>query len=266
MNVQPYIHKYVNMNLEVSHNSPIPRYYQVVLAIREYIEKNRLVAGDPIPTEDVLAKRLSVSRGTIRHAVMLLVQEGILVKRPPRGTFVSNPPYVQRFLTTVEGVAQNMRSSGLRLEDKVLSFSEEKAGPYVLKQLAQNFPGEVGVLRRLRYLERSPAILITSYLPHKIYRKIQDIDFSRQSLFAMIQETCNLKPLAAERTFEPWSAKELVRDLLQVPQNAPLLFVKSLTYSDGEQPIEYYEAYIKKEFAKFTIRMTTSFGNTEKRH
>jgi DNA-binding FadR family transcriptional regulator len=57
-------------------------------AIREYIERNGLRAGDPLPPEGRLAQALGVSRPSVREAVRGLESLGILEARPGVGLFV----------------------------------------------------------------------------------------------------------------------------------------------------------------------------------
>ncbi len=59
--------------------------------------RNRITAGhwEPglrLPTEMELAEQHSVSRITVRHALQLLEQEGLIVRRPKLGTFVGSQP------------------------------------------------------------------------------------------------------------------------------------------------------------------------------
>jgi DNA-binding FadR family transcriptional regulator len=57
-------------------------------AIRAYILKNQLAAGDPLPPEGRLAQDLGISRPSVREAVKGLESLGILEARPGVGLFV----------------------------------------------------------------------------------------------------------------------------------------------------------------------------------
>ncbi|MGL5746368.1 MAG: GntR family transcriptional regulator, partial [Weissella cibaria] len=58
-----------------------PVYIQIHDEIHEAIEAGRWVPGDKIPAERELAEQFGVSRMTLRQAVMMLVDEGILERR-----------------------------------------------------------------------------------------------------------------------------------------------------------------------------------------
>jgi multiple sugar transport system substrate-binding protein len=71
---------------------PIPAYYQLKQLLKEQLEGGHLAPGDQIPTEAELCERYQLSRSPVRQALLELTAEGLLVRIPGRGTFVSQPP------------------------------------------------------------------------------------------------------------------------------------------------------------------------------
>lgn len=65
---------------------------QVRLEILELIEREGLKAGDQLPTEMALAAEFDVGRTTIREALKLLEQDGVIDVRHGLGRFVSAIP------------------------------------------------------------------------------------------------------------------------------------------------------------------------------
>lgn len=66
---------------------PIYRLAQVRL--RDYIRSNGLTAGDKLPTENVLATALGVSRPSLREATRSLQTLGVIEARPGSGLYVA---------------------------------------------------------------------------------------------------------------------------------------------------------------------------------
>ncbi len=62
---------------------------QLVWNLGLEIVSGRLRPGDPLPAEDVLLARYSVSRTVLREAVNVLAAKGMLDARPKRGTLVT---------------------------------------------------------------------------------------------------------------------------------------------------------------------------------
>ena len=61
---------------------------EVVSQLREMIHKGELRPGDRLPPERDLAKRLGVSRPTLRAGISSLAAVGVLQPRRGAGTFV----------------------------------------------------------------------------------------------------------------------------------------------------------------------------------
>ena len=65
----------------------IPRYYIIVEDFRKAIRDGVYRSGDKLPTEVELCRKYGVSRGTVRDAMRILFQEGLLVRERGKGTF-----------------------------------------------------------------------------------------------------------------------------------------------------------------------------------
>ncbi len=65
-------------------------YVKIVEQIRRYIERGELKPGDKLPSERRLAESLGVSRTSVREALSILNIEGVITRKPGRGTRVQN--------------------------------------------------------------------------------------------------------------------------------------------------------------------------------
>jgi len=65
-----------------------PLYRRIAAELRHAITSGELPPGSQLPTEQELGDRYKVSRNTVRLALGLLVNEGIITSTPGRGTFV----------------------------------------------------------------------------------------------------------------------------------------------------------------------------------
>ena len=69
-------------------HSATPLYQQLVDSIKEQIQSGKIKEGDKLMTEQELSEVYNVSRITVRKAMELLSDEGIVVKKQGIGTFV----------------------------------------------------------------------------------------------------------------------------------------------------------------------------------
>lgn len=65
----------------------LPKYIKIKNDIEDMINKGEIKPGNKLPTENELAKNYDVSRHTVRKALNILRQEGILYKKQGVGTF-----------------------------------------------------------------------------------------------------------------------------------------------------------------------------------
>ncbi|MFA7229206.1 MAG: GntR family transcriptional regulator, partial [Melioribacteraceae bacterium] len=80
------------MKREIDENNLVPLYKQLVEKITGKIERGELKPGDQIPSQNELIKEFRVSMITVKKALSILIQEGVLFTRLGKGTYVSEPP------------------------------------------------------------------------------------------------------------------------------------------------------------------------------
>jgi GntR family transcriptional regulator len=68
---------------------PTPLYVQLADILRGMIKSGELQSRAPVPSESYLQQEQGVSRGTVRMAVAMLRDEGLVITIGGRGTFVS---------------------------------------------------------------------------------------------------------------------------------------------------------------------------------
>lgn len=71
---------------------PTPLPEQVANAVQKRIEDGEIEPGQPIPSEKSLQQEYGVARGTVRRAVALLVERGLVVTIQGRGSYVKPRP------------------------------------------------------------------------------------------------------------------------------------------------------------------------------
>ncbi len=96
---------------ELNREVPIPLYYQLKQLLKEQIRSGILKSGDKLPNEDELCKKFAISRTPVRQALTDLVHEGLLVRIPARGTFVTEPASRSKVTigTTIRVVVSDVR-------------------------------------------------------------------------------------------------------------------------------------------------------------
>ncbi|MBN6065088.1 GntR family transcriptional regulator [Aggregatibacter actinomycetemcomitans] len=89
--LQNYDANYANAN-------KMPRYIQIKYELQQFLAKQNWQFDKAIPSEQELAHEYGVSIGTIRKAVEVLVEEGVLIKHQGKGTFLKHPAFIKSSL------------------------------------------------------------------------------------------------------------------------------------------------------------------------
>lgn len=77
------------LEFELKVNSVVSIHDQLAAFFSENIATGKLAPGDPLPSENALAKQLKISRMTVRRVFDTLVYAGLLARRQGKGTFVA---------------------------------------------------------------------------------------------------------------------------------------------------------------------------------
>jgi GntR family transcriptional regulator len=171
-----------------------PMYRQIAEDLREQIESGQLEPGQQLPTELELREEYNASRNTVRDAIKLLMNLGLVETRPGQGTFVV--PKVDPFVTTLTGDPTEGRGGGegasyaseVEQQDRKPSVSSvqveiQVASDDVATRL--RVPVETEVISRhlKRYIDGTPWSLETSFYPGEFadrgadkLRKARDIE------------------------------------------------------------------------------------------
>ena len=81
------------IKFEMQKDLASPAYIRVADFLRDKIRTGKFAHGDSLPSEPELAQQLGISRVTLRHALKIFEQQGLLIRRRGRsgGNFVNSP-------------------------------------------------------------------------------------------------------------------------------------------------------------------------------
>src|ERR1700754_1741148 len=107
---------------------------QIVDTLRADMETGILKAGDQLPTEPELAERFHVNRHTVRRAMAVLAERGLLTVEQGRGTFVRSTaiPYVLGRRTRFSA---NLHAQGRGPSHQLIASAAGTASAHVAPEL-----------------------------------------------------------------------------------------------------------------------------------
>jgi len=156
------------------------KYKQIADDLREQITTGILLPGSQLPTEPKMAAAYSASRSTVRLAVGLLIQQGLVETRQGIGTYVTEPATPLTVLLSRDEDWQAGEHANAALppagerasRQTTAKFQAETAGANAEVAAALGVAeGTPIVLRRThRYLGSEPWSLVVSYYPMDIVK------------------------------------------------------------------------------------------------
>lgn len=195
------------------------------------------VPGACLPSEQELAQRFSVNRHTLRRAVDDLVLAGLLERRHGKGTFVLAPlDYAvgkgTRFTETLEAL-------GRTTDSRVLRKLIVPARGGVADRLRLSPDEPVVWLETLRLVDQRPFCLISHFLPQRLVGGLYQ-DYRGGSLHELITRQYRIPLRRTESLVSASLPQGDDASLLAMPQNQPVLRVKSVNVDDRDcTPVEY---------------------------
>lgn len=217
---------------------------QVADAIRLRISTGEWPAGHRLPPEPELAEEIGVSRGTLRKGLAALLAEGLLTRSPGRGTFVAAAATRLEVSHRLSTLAEDIVSQGAALSTTVLSAGYVSASDELAASLRLDPGARVFRLARVRLTDGEPFALLHNYVVPELVPDIDHIDFTRATLFGVLEGHYGLVIDSARRRFSATLAGDDVVPALGIERGTAVQYLEQLTVLADGRPIEYSDVWI----------------------
>ncbi|MCK6451743.1 MAG: GntR family transcriptional regulator [Alphaproteobacteria bacterium] len=204
-------------------STPIPRYVQLADLFRQRVAKDVWPPGSVLPSIEQLMAEFDVARVTVRQAVALLADEGLVSPQRGRGTFVTGKPGTRRRLrveTTLGDLVAMYR--GDRPEHATLA--EGVASPVVTEKDGIAAP-KYFHLRRVHSRNGERYCVISIYIDYRVFRRAP-ARFRRELALPVLTSLPGLEIASARQTLAISTADVETAGLLGIAVNAPIAEVR----------------------------------------
>lgn len=233
-------------------NSSIPLYQQLKDAITADIRNEKFPKGSRMLSELELEKKYSVSRITVRRAMKELCEEGLLVKKQGKGTFVMGGE-INAELGKVYGFHDYMEAHGKKVESVVLERGVVKLRKDLAKEMQLSIADDVYYIRRVMSTDSVPVMIDSSYIPLSrlplFDRKFDDSD----SVFRILRDEYNVKFGKYYKVLKVLKAGREMAQLLDCSPGEPLFDLYKISYDVNEVPMHLSISYVRGEGTSYII-------------
>jgi GntR family transcriptional regulator len=213
-----------------------PKYLRIHRDLSDRITSGQWPAGSPLPSQQHLAAEFGVSVMTLRQALQLLADDGLIQTRHGAGTYVT-----ARYAYDLGGLrsfAADLSAQDAGITTKLLTAGPVQPPAAVAARLGAS--GRVLRLRRLRLSGDRPLIVQTSYLPASLTRVVGLEDLGLRGLYTVLAEH-GLAIARADETITPAALSPRdARDLSRSPATPALLSHRVSFTAAGNPVIDDY--------------------------
>jgi len=221
-------------------------------AIQDMIESS-LEVMTKLPSEHELSDKLGVSRNTIREALKILENEGIVSTRHGVGTFViRSANNIISNITILDSFTKILTNHGYEPGSKSIFFDTRPATRELSKKLGISEGDMVLYIERIRTADGEPVIYVEDYIP------IIDDMYERfnlgntQSLFEFLSYY-DIKIAFADCEIKAAISNDKLMECLNLEEPAALLHLKQVHYSNKGFPALYSDSYFISDKFDFSL-------------
>lgn len=215
-----------------------PLYLQVTGAIKERIAANTWQHDEMISSENELSAAFGISVGTVKKALGVLVEEGVLYRRQGKGTFVARPDFNRSFLRFFR-YGREGDSAPVVPTSRVIASGIETAPKAAREALGISARAQVIRIRRIRLLDRTPFILETIFLPYGRFKGFETVDISRELLYPIYARDYGFPVTRADEFLRPEIADAETGRHLGIDPGAAVIQIDRIAYTHGDVPVEF---------------------------
>lgn len=233
--------------------SPVPLYLQLADIFRQRIVRGRWTPGNTLPSIELLMKEFTVARITVRQAIRLLSDEGLVTAQRGKGTFVNEVNGAQRLLrvhTTLAGLVDMYRGD----KPVLTNLEESGAFPELLESDGIAAPGYIH-LRRVHARDDIRYCVISIYIAEQVFRMAES-DFRNEAVLPTLLLLPGIDIKNARQTMHISKADAEIAKLLAIPVGDPMAEVRRVITAPDNTVIYLAEVSYRGDYIHLDMDLT----------
>ena len=229
----------------INKSSQIPAYLQLKSIILDNIEKGIWKEGNLISSERELSERFLISRMTIRQALGELVQEGFLIKKKGKGTYVCRPKVTQKDIMSFTEIIEK---TGGKLENIILNFDVIKTPKFLHSMFSED---TVYKIDRNRVVDGEIIANELIYMPYSLGKDLTEENI-KDSIYKYL-ESRNHHISYCDSSINAILYNDDFAKLFELDDKVALLNVNNKVYSQDDKILFYEKAIYRSD--KYTLEV-----------
>ncbi len=209
------------------------------------IYNHELEPGERIPSEHQLMDKFDIARGTARHAIKILAEEGLLKQAHGRGTFVSEPDITHNVGSFPLSLAQSLTEQGKSFKTHVVRAKVEVPPPAM--QIALDIKPGYGAfyIERVRIVDGEPMLCQENWISTVECPGIASHDFEHETMFDAIEHCSGRKIKKSNMTYSARSAGPKYASILDCDETTAILVLEQVVMLSDNRPVSWGRTWLK---------------------
>ncbi|MGN0014917.1 MAG: GntR family transcriptional regulator [Candidatus Gastranaerophilaceae bacterium] len=243
--------KHFISTVKLSLASQVPMYMQLVNYFKKQIKSGKIKPKDKLINEVDIVKLLGISRTTVRLAFDYLENEGFIIRKRGKGSYVAEQN-IKRHPGCLYNLKEKLKEKTISIIDKQVRAANDVVKSK-LKLSDEN--GNVFCLRQIISYNGTPVIDEMIYIPQNLCSGIENSMIINNSLFQTLQERYNIKIEKTEETVESISIGENIAQNLQCQPNTLGFRLESVSKLKSGIPCIYEVCVVDAQ--KFRLKINS---------
>jgi len=205
------------------------------------IEAGALAPGAKLPPERALAEEFSITRVTVRQALIRMEAEGLIFREERRGWFVS-PPRVRYDPTANTSFTESVTEQGRVAGTTVLSKQQVAASTWESTHLGCAVGDPIFVISRLRTVDGRAVLVEQIHVKAKRCPGLLDHPLD-QSMTDLMSEKFGIIEHRAQINMRPTALSEIPAKALGVAVGTPSLYLARAILDQYNEVVEFDQEF-----------------------
>ena len=212
----------------------VPLYARLSQILRSRITSGEYKPKDMLPTEDEISRAYGVSRITVREALRILADQGIIIRQSGRGTFVATPQTLRAACSIDDLISGRQETRREWLTRRVLTASQGVSDALGLKQ-----GDRVIEITCVGYAKARPFAFHTVTLPFRVGRRVSVRRLGDNTVCQYLTRVCGYRLSHVDQWTTASLADENMVNLVGISVGDPILIIQRIFVDVEGQALEF---------------------------
>lgn len=239
-------------------SSNILKHVRVYKWLKSMIDTNKFDEGVQLPTELEIAQMFGYNRMTVRKALDMLVNDGLIVRSRRKGTFLAQN-YRDSFNYSLDSIISFQKlanEKNMVASYKVFDKRVIEASPKIERELG--LPSKSSVIRISRIIcaNHRPVMLEKSFFSYPEFKDLLEADLNKPAIYQNLMSMYHLTLEQSLQTLYAGLLDQAEKEILgyDPATEVPCVRQQNVIHSTDHTPIFVFHATFPGDRFRFTVR------------